>query len=1240
MPLRIATVNVRGLANDFKRKKMFNYFHRKELDIIMIQESHSSKNKHKLWKAQYGGRIYFSHGETNARGVAILINKKTNIKIKREYKDDCGRVLILDIEYENISLSLCNIYAPNHDDPEFVNRCSKMLLETGNITKIIGGDFNLVMDLKLDKVGGKPTTHTKTAKTLKKYLDFDRLVDAWRNLHPNERTYTWFKHKPNYMAERLDYIFVTKCIMSNVERCDIIPSFCTDHSMVILTFCITQQKRGRGFWKLNTSLLQDENYIEKMNEVLEDILKTPFEGVQKKWDFLKYKVKSETVKFSKIKKNSEKNKLEAMERKGRRLQDQIDEKVTSDTFNIEQNIEELQYIKGEINLLCEQRTRGAMIRSRVNWYLYGEKSSKFFFKLEKYNSTKKNRYALQKDNGEITYNMQEILKLQYEFYKRLFTEKQIEGTQDFFDTIQIPKLTAEEKLDLEQDITYDEMIKAMKEMDNDKVPGPDGIPIEWYQKFKPKVYKILYEVIKEIGNKGFTVDEGRGIISLIDKPDKNMLQLSGWRPLSLINVDGKIYSKILANRMYRVLPKLIHHDQTAFLKGRNIGSNIMDLIAVIEECEEKQIDGLLIGIDFEKAFDSVHWHSFFEILKQFNFGEKYIRLVHNLFINNTSCTINNGVSSKWFTLSKGLRQGDCFSPPAFLIVIEILGLLIRQNTKIIGIQVGHKNKKHAQFADDLWVCVRARQSCMDALFKLLSDFAENTGLNINYNKTQVLRIGSLKNTNATLYTQGTISWSRRIKILGMWITPNKEEMIQLNYQKLVDKTNNIIQSWKYRDLTLIGKILVLNTLVASQFVYQFANMYTPTNDILKKLDQMVKEYMWGNKTPKIAYETLKQTYERGGLKLFDIRKKNSSLKSKWLKEAIYSPTTWAIKAQTTLPLPVDEIIRCNISKNDVQYFKNESIWYEIWEAWAEVNFQPNVEDDQIIHQIIWCNTKITIQGKPFINKQMQNKGVMRIGDIINPRTQTFLEYKEFCEKFDYEGPFLNYYAIISAIPKEYKQKIGKSKNIYSRENPVINLESTHFSRYMYKLAQEKVSYIDKGRIKWQMELGREILINEWEKIRYNTFKITLITKLRYFQYRMLSSKIVTNVHRAKWDQNISANCTICQEEKETVPHLFWFCKKINQIWKALNKLLNYKLNDTYQITYENVILNNVRGKHKATYNTIILIVKQNIYAKKCLGEEINFMSILTNVQEIKKIEYLAMKRTNQVAKYEKKWKNM
>ena len=282
-----------------------------------------------------------------------------------------------------------------------------------------------------------------------------------------------------------------------------------------------------------------------------------------------------------------------------------------------------------------------------------------------------------------------------------------------------------------------------------KSPGTDGLPAEFYKMFWPKLKELYHEVILEaitVGELHLTAQ--RGIISLLEKLNRNILKLANWRPLSLLNVDGKIYSKTLARRLQAVQQQTIHETQTGFVKGRHLSENIIKIMEIIQNCEDKNIPGVIISFDFLKAFDRVEWECIFTVMEEFNFGEKYIRMAKVLFEKPLACAYNNGYWSEFFQLSRGTRQGCCFYPIIFTLVVEILGLAVRQNKEIKGIKLGESEIKAGQYADDLWSSLLATEQNINQMIKELNLFGAFSGLYINPEKCAVLRIGSLRNTDA------------------------------------------------------------------------------------------------------------------------------------------------------------------------------------------------------------------------------------------------------------------------------------------------------------------------------------------------------------------------------------------------------------------------------------------------------------------------------------------------------------
>ena len=132
--------------------------------------------------------------------------------------------------------------------------------------------------------------------------------------------------------------------------------------------------------------------------------------------------------------------------------------------------------------------------------------------------------------------------------------------------------------------------------------------------------------------------------------------LSNWRPISLLNVDYKIISKVIANRIKKVLPTIINDSQTGFIKGRYIGENIRTIIEIIEDANENDNNGMIFFADFEKAFDSLDHTFIYKCLEHFNFGPSFINWIKLFYNDAKSCITNNGHLSDFFNIEKGVRQ--------------------------------------------------------------------------------------------------------------------------------------------------------------------------------------------------------------------------------------------------------------------------------------------------------------------------------------------------------------------------------------------------------------------------------------------------------------------------------------------------------------------------------------------------------------------------------------------------------
>ena len=241
---------------------------------------------------------------------------------------------------------------------------------------------------------------------------------------------------------------------------------------------------------------------------------------------------------------------------------------------------------------------------------------------------------------------------------------------------------------LDSPISAQEIKIAVRQMAKNKCPGLDGLPIEFYQNFWEDLTPTLHSVyLKAIEGELLNPTARQGVISLLDKPDRDLLRIKSWRPLTMLNGDYKIFAKMVANRLGLVLPQIMHSDQKGFIKGRKISHNLIELISIIQYCQDYNLPAYSFCVDFEKAFDHVEYEALYAVLRKFNFGEFFIKLVKVCLNGFTNSIMNNGYRSELFGMTRGLKQGCPYSPGGFDVIVEVIALKIRQNVGVTGIVI-------------------------------------------------------------------------------------------------------------------------------------------------------------------------------------------------------------------------------------------------------------------------------------------------------------------------------------------------------------------------------------------------------------------------------------------------------------------------------------------------------------------------------------------------------------------------
>ena len=253
---------------------------------------------------------------------------------------------------------------------------------------------------------------------------------------------------------------------------------------------------------------------------------------------------------------------------------------------------------------------------------------------------------------------------------------------------------------------------------------------------------------------------------------------------------------------------------------------------------KENIPGLMIFIDFRKAFDTLEWSFLFNCLDSFNFGNEFKRWISTFYKNIQSCVINNGLSSEYFNLTRGVRQGDPLSPYLFLLAVETLAIAIRENEEIKGIVIDKQETKLLQYADDTTAVLSDAESGYK-LFQLLDKFKKVSGLKVNSSKTEGLWIGSLKGSE--MKPLG-IKWPQDpIKALGIFFTYDKKLLYMKNFTEKLDNIKKLINIWSSRGLSLYGKVTIIKSLLLPKVVYTSSLLPTPEN-IIKELNHLIYNF--------------------------------------------------------------------------------------------------------------------------------------------------------------------------------------------------------------------------------------------------------------------------------------------------------------------------------------------------------------------------------------------------------------
>ena len=543
--------------------------------------------------------------------------------------------------------------------------------------------------------------------------------------------------------------------------------------------------------------------------------------------------------------------------------DAIDKKAESNSLS-DNEIHMKHYLKERlVHLLREEE---------IKWYERA-KVKTFFHLVANVKHRKQHIFRLEQEDGIIVgdTNLKNYIT---NYYKNLFGQPEANNFSLVESRIEdIPQVSAEENIMLTSPFTEEEVKQAVFQMEHNKAPGPDGFPAEFYQVFWEIIKGDLMSLFKDFHEECLPLFSlNFGVITLLPKTS-DAKQIQQYRPICLLNVSFKIFTKAGTNRLNRVAQQVVNPCQSAFMPGRNIMEGAVILHETIHELHTKKLDGVVFKIDFEKAYDKVKWSFLQQTLKMKGFSPKWCKWIES-FVSGGSVGIKvNDDIGHYFQTKKGLRQGDPMSPILFNIIADMLAILIKRakdDGQIRGVipHLVEDGLSILQYADDTIIFMDHDLDQAKNMKLLLTVFEQLSGLKINFHKSEIFCYGKAKEfEDEYIELFGCNTGEYPFRYLG--IPMHHRKLQNIDWRRIEERFEKKLSCWKAKHLSYGGRLILINSVLNSLPMFMMSFFEIP-KEVLKKLDQYRSRFFWQGYKDKKKYclakwDIICRPMDQGGL---------------------------------------------------------------------------------------------------------------------------------------------------------------------------------------------------------------------------------------------------------------------------------------------------------------------------------------------------------------------------------------
>lgn len=1156
--------NVKSVNHPVKRRRVLAHLQQLNTDIAFLQETHLTTFDHSKLRGGWVGQFFHSNFHSKSRGTAILIKNNVCFNASKVEADSAGRYIIVVGRLNNTPVVLANIYAPNWDDSTFFTGLFSRIPNIDTHHLILGGDLNCVLSPSLDRSSPKTIQPTKSTQVVNQLLKTYGMNDVWRFRNPGRRIYSYYSsvHKT---FSRIDYFFLDNTFLPLVNKCKYQAIVISDHAPLSITLNMPTSSHGYRPWRFNTLLLSDAAFVKFISNEIDEYLvrnKTPGISSGLIWESLKAYLRGQIISYSAKAKRIQQERLRKIENEILQLDVALAHSYTSELFK------QRLALQTEFNLITTKQTENLLNKSRHKMYEHGEKIGKILAHQLRQQQVNQTIFAINDRHGVKLTEPSDINHRFSEYYSQLYTSES-SGNDSLFDSFfakfDLPTIDDQSACDLERPFCKEEFLTAIASVQCGKAPGPDGFPIEFFKVFSKELSSILLSVYEESSQLGTLPETMRqAVISLIHKKGKSTLECSSYRPISLINVDNKIFAKILARRLELVVPSVVSDDQTGFIRNRYSFYNIRRLLNIIHSPAPPDTLEAVLSLDAEKAFDRVEWDYLFFSLKRFGFGVKFISWIRMLYTSPIAAVRTNNNISKFFTLQRGTRQGCPLSPLLFSLVIEPLAAAVRSDAYIKGIQRGDSVHKVSLYADDTLLYVSEPLQSLPRLLTLLKDFGKISGYKVNMQKSELMLINFTPQHNMLESLPFKLS-QEKIKYLGVWITKNYKKMYKTNFLPLLNTVKQDLERWNTLPLSLGGRINTIKMNVLPKFLYLFqAIPLFLTKTFFTLIDKSISSFIWNGKTARISKNILQLHKKHGGFSLpnFQYYYWASNIRSmlywphsshigssKWLKLENMSCSFASLHSLLCSRLPLSQPLS-KFSTNPV-IKHSVKIWTQFRRSFGlnepstrspivkNHMFLPSIIDDYFA---VWKTCGLNSLKDMFVD------GV-------------FASFQQVKTNFGVpDSHFFRYLQLRSFVSSSFKHFPSRPPDSLLETVLDLNVHSKGIIGKIYAVINSvKIEPLARVRGKWEEELATSISEEEWQSVIKNIYSSSICLRHRVIQFKVVHRLHWSKEKLAKFKPDVNPNCDRCEIEPATLSHMFWNCSKLAPFWQSIFKFLSNAL---------------------------------------------------------------------------------